>query len=35
MSDRAYTMPVCTYLMLGRKYNANLRTNRIQVVMPS
>lgn len=35
MSDRAYTMPVCTYLMLGRKYNANLRTNRIQVVVPS
>ena len=35
MSDRAYTMPVCTYLMLGRKYNSNLRTNRIQIVMPS
>ena len=34
MSDRAYTMPVCMYLMIGRKYNSNLRTNRIQIVMP-
>lgn len=34
MSDRAYTMPVCTYLMIGRKYNNNLRTNRIKLVIP-
>lgn len=35
MSDRAYTMPVCTYLMIGKKYNSNLRTNRIKLVLPS
>lgn len=35
MNDRAYTMPVCTYLMIGRKYNNGLRSNRIQIVMPS
>lgn len=34
MSDRAYTMPVCTYLMIGRKYNNGLRTNRIKLVTP-
>lgn len=34
MSDRAYTMPVCIYLMIGRKYNNNLRTNRIKLVIP-
>lgn len=34
MSDRAYTMPVCAYLMIGRKYNNGLRTNRIKLVTP-
>lgn len=34
MSDRSYTMPVCAYLMIGRKYNNCLRTNRIRLVMP-
>lgn len=34
MGDRAYTMPVCTYLMIGRRYNNNLRTNRIRLVNP-
>lgn len=34
MSDRAYTMPVCSYLMIGKKYNNNLRTNRIKLVIP-
>lgn len=35
MSDKAYTMPACAYLMIGKKYNNNLRTNRIRLVMPS
>lgn len=35
MSDKAYTMPACSYLMIGKKYNNNLRTNRIRLVMPS
>lgn len=35
MGDRAYTMPVCSYLMIGRKYNSSLRTNRVKLVIPS
>lgn len=34
MSNRAFTMPVCTYLTIGRTYNSGLRTNRIRLVNP-